>query len=107
MTALLVLTTAPNTDVAKQLAGDLVEHQLAGCVSQVPGVISTYGWEGKTCCDEEVLLLIKTTDTRYPALETYLADNHPYDVPECIGFPASHSSQAYLAWLTTQCPKPS
>lgn len=39
--------TVPTDEVADMLSGLLVENGLASCVNQIPGVTSTYVWEGK------------------------------------------------------------
>ena len=57
--------TCPNLDVADRLARTLVEERLAACVSRVPGVVSTYRWQGQVEVAAEVLLLIKTTQERF------------------------------------------
>jgi periplasmic divalent cation tolerance protein len=73
--------TAP-PDAATELARTLVEERLAACVNRVP-CQSVYRWEGEIHDDEEVVLLAKTTDDSYEALEARVTELHPYDVP-CI-----------------------
>jgi len=99
---LLVLCTAPNPDVAAELARGLVEGGLAACVNIVGAVRSIYAWEGAIHDDAEVQLLIKSRRARYAALEAWLIDNHPYDVPEVLAVPIAGGSSAYLAWLNAQ-----
>ena len=43
---LVVLSTAPNDEVAAQIATILVREKLAACVNVVAGVRSFYRWEG-------------------------------------------------------------
>jgi len=69
-------------DAAADLAAALVEERLAACVNRVD-CRSTYRWDGEVHDDEEVLLLAKTTDKRYPTLAARVAELHPYEVP-CI-----------------------
>ena len=99
---LVVLCTVPSMEVAETLARGLVENALAACVNVVPGIRSFYVWEGKACNDAELLLVIKTVQTRYPALETWLAAAHPYDVPEIVALPIERGSAAYLGWVAEQ-----
>merc|ERR1712153_35479 len=72
----MAFVTAPNKDVAKTLAGGLVEKKLAACVNIIPGIISVYEWEGKIENDEEVLMMIKTRTSRIPELTDYVKTNH-------------------------------
>lgn len=95
----MVLTTCPDESVAGKIARDLLEAGLAACVSRVGPVHSTYRWQEAIQDEPEVLLVIKTTDTRYPELEMRLKSLHPYQVPEIIALPVSGGSADYLSWL--------
>ena len=97
--AILVLTACPEETTAVRISRDLVESGLAACVSRLPGVHSTYRWEGRLQDEPEVLLIIKTLATRFEALEMRLKSLHPYEVPEIIALPAASLSPEYLAWL--------
>jgi len=99
--ALLVLTTCPDEAVAGRIARELVEGGLAACVSQMPGLRSTYRWKGRVEDEPEVLLLIKTVATRFQDLEMRLKSLHPYEVPEIIAVPIARGSLDYLSWLRT------
>jgi periplasmic divalent cation tolerance protein len=100
---LICLSTAPDADSAATLATALVEARLAACVNSVPGLVSTYRWQGRVEQDGEVLLLIKTTRGRLPALQARLAELHPYELPELIAVEAAAGSAAYLDWVRTAC----
>ncbi len=98
----VVLITAPDADVARRLARRLVETSLAACVNVVPGITSVYRWEGSVHEDPEVLLVAKTRASRLPAIEALLADEHPYDVPECVALAADRVEERYRRWLVDQ-----
>lgn len=97
--ALLCLCTCPDAACAQQLAETLVGERLAACVNRLPGVLSTYRWQGRVQTDGEELLLIKTTAARFPALKTRLLELHPYALPELIALPVELGHAAYLDWL--------
>jgi periplasmic divalent cation tolerance protein len=80
----LVLSTCPDAQAADTLATALVEERLAACVNVLPGVRSTYRWQGRIERDDEVLLLIKTTADRQDALIARLQALHPYELPEAV-----------------------
>ena len=84
---------------AETIARTLVEERLAACVSVVPGMRSTFRWEGETHTDAEVLLLIKTTRERYPALAARLLELHPYELPEIIAVDVSAAHAPYAEWI--------
>lgn len=99
---LLCYCTCPDAASAQRIAEALVGERLAACVNQLPGIRSTYRWEGAVQTDSEQLLLIKTTSTRLPALERRLLALHPYDVPELIAVSVSQGHEAYLDWVRQQ-----
>lgn len=99
MSALIAHCTCPDADTAARIARALVEEGLAACVQAIPGVVSTYRWQGALQTDAEVLLLIKTTRARWPALKARLPALHPYDVPELLAVDAVDGLPQYLAWL--------
>ncbi len=106
MPALLALSTCPDAETAAHIARTLVEEKLAACVNRVPGVTSTYRWEGEVQDDAEVLLLIKTTRECFEALRTRLVELHPYSLPELIALDIADGLSAYLDWLAHETASP-
>lgn len=100
---LVVYSTFADADDARRVAGALVEERIVAC-AQVMGspVHSLYRWEGEVRGEDEVLLVMKTTEARWPELQHRLVDLHPYDVPEIVATPA-RASQSYGAWLYRMC----
>ncbi len=99
---LLALSTLPDETLATALAKTLVEERLAACVNILPGIRSVYAWQGELCDDNEVLMMIKTTNVRLPALRERLSALHPHDVPELIALPVVDGLPPYLQWVN-QC----
>ena len=99
MRAFVVLTTTPDKKSAEKIAGVLVRQKLAACVSLRGGFESVYRWKGKVERAAETLLIIKTSKAKFPKLEKAIRANHPYDVPEILGFGASAGSKPYLNWM--------
>ncbi len=98
----VVLVTAPDAEVASGLARALVDERLAACANLVPTVRSIYRWEGALQEDDEVLLVIKTTAAKTPALSERVKALHPYDLPEVLALPAAGGSEAYLDWVRSE-----
>ncbi|MCX7514465.1 divalent-cation tolerance protein CutA [Frateuria sp. STR12] len=98
-TVLLCYCTCPDADSARRIAEALVAKRLAACVNHLPGIASTYRWQGQVTTDSEHLLLIKTTAARFDALRERLLALHPYDLPELIAVPVAHAHAPYLAWV--------
>ena len=102
----VLFITVESKEEADKISRGLVEDKLAFCVNTVPGIQSTYHWEGKLHVDEEFLLIIKTRKDRYDALETWVKINHSYEVPEIIALPIEQGLPAYLTgidnWVTNK-----
>jgi periplasmic divalent cation tolerance protein len=97
--AAVVLTTVGDSEQARSLARDLVTHRFAACVTSLPGAHSVFAWDGSVQEESEHLLLIKTHPDRLDDLQRYLAERHPYQLPEFLVLPAERGSTAYLQWL--------
>lgn len=102
MSVLVAHCSCPDAETAARIARQLVEERLAACVQAIPGVTSTYRWQGELHSDAEVLLLIKTTRARFDALKARLPDLHPYDLPELIAVEAVDGLDAYLGWVEAE-----
>lgn len=98
-TVRLCLCTCPDAASADAIAEALVAERLAACVNILPGLRSVYRWEGAIQHEAEVLLLIKTTADRLPALKSRLPELHPYSTPELIALAIDDGLPAYLQWV--------
>jgi periplasmic divalent cation tolerance protein len=99
MEPIVVLTTLPDAETAASIARTLVEKRLAACVNILAPCTSVYRWRGSIESANEVPLLIKTEDGRYPALEAELLRLHPYKLPEIVSLPIVKGSRDYLTWI--------
>ncbi len=102
MSAHLVFNTCPDNASARRIADALVGERLAACVNLVPGLTSVYRWQGAVEQASEVLLMIKTTGERLPALTARLTELHPYELPEVLAVEAGAGLPAYLQWVAAQ-----
>lgn len=99
---LLILTNLPDEASARALAAKLVEGRLAACVNVLAPCRSVYRWQGRLEETQEVPLLIKSTQDRYPALEAGIRAGHPYELPEIVAVPIAHGLPGYLAWVAAE-----
>ena len=99
VTVLLCFCTCPDAPTAARIASALVAERLAACASALPGMRSTYRWQGSVQQADEVLLLIKTGAARYPALQARLPQLHPYELPEQLAVEAAAGLPDYLHWV--------
>lgn len=96
---LVVFITAAPGEEAQRLAEALVREKLAACVNRIPGVESTYEWEGRIERDVEDLLVVKTRTDLFDRLKARVEALHGYDVPEIIALPITDGSAGYLEWM--------
>jgi periplasmic divalent cation tolerance protein len=95
----LALSTCPDEATAAAIARILVEERLTTCVNRLAGVRSVYFWDSRLQDDAEVLLIMKTTQARLPALQERLQALHPYDLPELVVIPVAGGNERYLDWV--------
>jgi len=99
MNVILVHSSFPDAEIARQIALTLVEEQLAACANLVPGAESIYWWKGVIETSAEVLVLFKTTPDLYSKLEERLKELHPYELPEILVTTPTSGLPAYLQWI--------
>ena len=95
----LILTTHDDLVQARELARYLVEQRAAACVNIIPQLESVFHWENEVQTESEILLLIKTTDTKVEQVKAILEERHSYDVPEIIAFNGEVLHQPYMDWV--------
>ncbi|MEU9201929.1 divalent-cation tolerance protein CutA [Streptomyces sp. NPDC048332] len=101
MTDYVQVSTATETKAqAVELAGLAVQQRLAAGAQIVGPVTSVFWHLGEYGTGEEWQLLLKTTRDRYPALEAYLVENHPWDNPEVCAVPLVAGAEKCLTWIS-------
>jgi periplasmic divalent cation tolerance protein len=68
-------------------------------VNIIPQIESIYRWQGKVESSLERLLLVKTTEERFPAVREAIRELHSYELPECVVLGIEDGSSDYLHWL--------
>ena len=94
----IVFSTSGSQEEAEKIANVLLENRVASCV-QITPILSLYRWKGKIERENEFRLLIKTTETIYPRVESLIKDNHSYEVPQIVKLPISGGLPEYLNWI--------
>jgi periplasmic divalent cation tolerance protein len=97
--AIVVLMTAANREEAGRLAEMLVRQRLAACVQILPEIESVYRWQGQIERQNEVLVIAKTTKSKFDELEREVRAIHSYETPEIVAVPLADGSPPYLEWL--------
>ncbi len=94
-----VFVTAPGKEPALALARQVVEESLAACGNVIPNVTSVFRWDEKVNVQEEVLLILKTSAAKSPALIARIAELHTYEVPEVLSVHVKDGFGPYLDWV--------
>lgn len=95
----IIYCTVPNEFTANLIATTIVEESLAACVNILPSVTSIYKWEDQVQTDNELLLIIKTTQEKYEQAEKRIKELHEYTTPEIIAVPIINGSEEYQNWI--------
>jgi periplasmic divalent cation tolerance protein len=93
--------TAPNAEVAAQIARTLVEEQRAACVNIFGEMRSVYRWRDAVEMQLETPMIVKTTKDAAPAARDRILALHPYDEPCIAALPVARdgSSAPFLDWI--------
>jgi periplasmic divalent cation tolerance protein len=95
----VVLVTAPDLKTARKLGKAALTKRLIACANLIPKLESHYWWQGKIETGTEVLMLLKTANSKLGALEKLILAAHPYDTPEFLVLPINRGNKRYLDWL--------
>lgn len=96
----VILVTAPDVEVGRQVARAVLDARLVACVNIVPKIESLYWWKGEIQSESEVLLVMKTKTGKINHLEAAVKAAHPYEIPEFVVLPIAAGSPDYLKWIT-------
>ena len=94
----VITTVVSSQEIAQELSEKLVKERLVACAQFFP-IDSIYSWKGKIEEDKEWLIQCKTIAANISAIEKFIGDIHPYDVPELIATPIIWTSKAYGKWI--------
>src|SRR5438094_831793 len=83
----ILFCTVSSLEDASRIARQLVSDHLTACVNVLPGVKSIYRWKDKVNEDEEILMILKTEESRIPEIEKAIRAMHSYQVPELLAVP--------------------
>jgi periplasmic divalent cation tolerance protein len=95
----LILTTFSSEEAARAVIRQLLEQKLIACGTLIPGAKSFYHWKGVIEESAEVLVLLKTNETKAPRCMKRLGELHPYEVPEIILLDPEAVTAPYAAWI--------
>ena len=96
---IVVVVTTANGREATMIGLAAGDKRLAACGNVIPSMTSIFRWKGRVQKNGETLLILKTTQQRYPKLERLIRSMHSYEVPEIIALTVRKGLHPYLAWV--------
>ena len=97
----VVLVTAPDLKVARQLASGALRAKFVACANLISKIESHYWWQRNIESSAEVLIIFKTTARKIAAFEKFILAKHPYDTPEFVVLSLSGGAERYLEWINS------
>jgi periplasmic divalent cation tolerance protein len=98
-TCIIIFCTTPSADISTKIAEECIKKRIAACCNIVPGITSVYEWQGKIEKSDEQLLIIKSTEENFKALENTINSLHTYEIPEIIAVKINNGNEPYLKWI--------
>ncbi|HEV3482046.1 MAG TPA: divalent-cation tolerance protein CutA [Candidatus Acidoferrales bacterium] len=98
---IVVFVTCGSIEEAQQIGRTLVDRKLVACANILRAPVqSIYWWKNEIESAEEVLLLLKSSRSRFAAVVSAIRNLHSYDLPEIIALPITAGSRGYLDWIS-------
>jgi periplasmic divalent cation tolerance protein len=98
---IVVLVTCGSITEAQQIGRTLVDRKLVACANILRAPVhSIYWWKNEVEFAEEFLLLLKSSRSRFDAVDRAIRKLHSYDLPEIIALPITVGSRGYLDWIS-------
>lgn len=94
-----IQTTTDNSQLAKEIAKELIALKLVVCVQIIPNVTSLYTWENKLEESGEFLLFMKTKSSNFEQIAEKIKQLHTYETPEIIATTITNISNDYAKWM--------
>ena len=94
---LLLITTVPSRLLANQIAKELIERDLAACIS-IKKIQSIYKWQGNIEENKEFEITIKSLPENLNKITLILKDRVTYEIPQLI-YKIYDSENSYFQWI--------
>ena len=96
---IVIFITCRSKKEAALIAGSLLKKRLVACANIVNNIESKFWWNGKIEKARETLVMLKTADNKFKAVEKEVKRLHSYEVPEIIAIPIVRLSGDYRRWI--------
>lgn len=96
---MLFLTCATKAE-AERISIALIERRLVACAKMMP-VHSMFQWEGVVQADDEIMLVMETSQELCQDIEEVVRSLHSYKTFVLTGIPVAYTSKNAQEWLQT------
>lgn len=97
----LIYCPFPDREVARAVAGQLLDEKLIACANILGEIESLFIWEGRRQSGTEVAVLMKTDADLLEKATERLGELHPYDTPAVLGWGCESAPDATREWLAS------
>lgn len=100
---LFIYITCKDRNEAEKIGRGLLKKRLVACVNIVDKMHSMYLWPPKTGKieeAEETILLCKTLESKWRAVEAEVTKLHSYSTPEIGAIPFIRMNKKYVDWMS-------
>lgn len=101
MYIVMVLCICPK-DNAELIAREVVKKKVAACVYALPGMWGLYGCQDEQCVNDEVTLLILSSEILNEYLYETIIALHPSDKPVIVSLPLKGGYEPYFKCLNNE-----
>ena len=91
-----------NIEEARKIAGHCTQERLAASANIFPVMETVYWWDGQLNNESETVLILKTMDEHFQAVEAAVRRLHSYECPCICALPVTQGYQPYLDWIKTE-----
>lgn len=97
---IILYITCKDEAEAERISRELVEKKLIACANYFP-IKSLYRWKGELAGEKEVVLLAKSLERNFAAIQKEVRALHSYEVP-CILKLNVEANEEYENWVNEQ-----
>ena len=98
----MVYVTTKDEAEAKRIARAAVDERLAACANVLGRIDSVYRWQGRVCEENEVVVILKTSERCKTELIHRIKELHSYECPCVVCLPIIDGHRDFLSWIDAE-----
>jgi len=101
---ILIIATLHENEMAHIIGKGLLQERLIACYNLAP-IESAYWWKQEILEEHETVVIMKSTEEKFKAIEAYFMQHSGYEVPELIAIKPYQVNAPYLKWVEEETRK--